>query len=615
VRLWDVTTAKPVGPALSTGALAFIAFSPGGRALLVLDTVSRRLVRLDPLDGQPIAPAVALPGLDAEVMAADRSPTAPVTLAAAFRPDGAVVVDSPTTSAARQYNVDSGRPIGPAMNHGDLIGWLAYSPDGSTLASACPDGTVRLWDAPTGSPLGPALVHGLPVLGVYFSPGGARLNVVTVDGEARSWQVPETPALDRPAQLRLRAAVISGLRWAEGDEVIDLPLEAWRSERDQLSQAWPVAVPEADGRKDLWRWHRDRADDARRIGDDDAFRHHLERLADLDPGDWLPAAEHSSSLADASRFTDAAAGYARAARLAQPDELSSWLWYCGVKDLPGRPVAALWHLDRVAAARPDDWRVHAHRAEALVRLGRQAEAAAAQDRAAALDADPSFVAEAAGDRAALGDWAAAWRFACLAAARGAGDRAEQALIGLRRGDDDSYRRACAAILTAIKEGPVRGDKAIEAVWVLGLAPGAVRDYARPLELADAAIAFALGLTGGEDGVRNLRHQAYQARAALLLRAGRTDEALAGLTKASSLVASDPADDLLTAIAHAAAGRLAEGRAALDKARLAIAAENRKPMPWQRTAELDVLRTEAESSLLDLGFPADPFAGRSGASMP
>ena len=608
VRLWDVATDTPVGPALPTGALPFIAFAPGGGGLLVLDTVSRRLVRLDPEGGRPIAQAVALPGLDAEVTEADRPQLSPLSLAVAFRPDGAAFVESPTTTSARQYDVNSGRPIGPAMNHGDLIGWLAYSPDGATLASACPDGTVRLWDAPTGAALGPALVHGLPVLGVYFSADGTRLSVMTVDGRARSWPVPRVPAVNDPGQLRLRAEVISGLRWADGDEVLDLSLEAWGRARDRLRQTWPEAIPGADGRKPLWHWHRDRADDARRIGDDDAHRHHLEQLADLDPGDWLPVAERVASLAEAGRFGAAAAGYARVAKLAQPDDLSSWLWYCGVKDLAaGRSATALWHLDRVALARPDDWRVHAHRADALERMGRRADAAAEQDLATALGADPTYIAEAAGDRAALGDWAAAWRLTTLAAAQGAGDRAERALICLRQGDRDGYRRACAAILSAISAGPVRRDTAIEAAWVVGLSPDAVRDYARPLELAGSALASAAALKGRDDEVRDVQHQAHQARAAVLLRAGRTDEALAGLAKAAALVDYDPSNDLLAAIAHALSGQLAEGRARLEKARATLATESGKPRFWQRAAELDVLITEAESALLDRAFPAAPFA--------
>jgi hypothetical protein len=198
----------------------------------------------------------------------------------------------------------------------------------------------------------------------------------------------------------------------------------------------------------------------------------------------------------------------------------------------------------------------------------------------------------------------------LAVTRGAGDRAEQALICLRRGDRDGYRRACASVLSAIAAGPLRLDASMEAAGLIGLAPDAVHDYARPLELADSALAFVAGLAGRgkEDAVRNLEHQAHQVRAAVLLRAGRTDEALAALATAAALADSDPSDDLLGAIAHARSGQVAKAKARLDKARAAIAVESGRPRPWQRTAELDVLEAEAESAVLDGAFPAEPFAG-------
>jgi hypothetical protein len=62
-----------------------------------------------------------------------------------------------------------------------------------------------------------------------------------------------------------------------------------------------------------------------------------------------------------------------------------------------------------------------------------------------------------------------------------------------------------------------------------------------------------------------------------------------------------------AIAHALGGRLAEAKARLDRARAAIAAEGGNPRLWQQKATIDVLRTEAEATLLDRAFPAEPFA--------
>jgi hypothetical protein len=247
-----------------------------------------------------------------------------------------------------------------------------------------------------------------------------------------------------------------------------------------------------------------------------------------------------------------------------------------------------------------------HRAESLRRLGRPAEAVAEQGRAASMGADPSYIAEVAGDRASEGDWSEAARLSARAVALGADEGAERAVICLRTGDVDGYHRACAAIVAA---GPRRRpDDAIAAGWAIGLAPGAVDDYARPLALVDSALARISRLNPPPDKIREMRREAMMVRAGVLLRAGRADEALVELDKAAGLGLSDPFAGLLAAIAHARAGRVAEAKARLDGALAAIAAEPGRPASWPEKAGLAVLQAEAERAVMDCGFPADPFAG-------
>ncbi len=610
VRLWDVASGRPAGPHLPTGQLPFFQFTPDGHTLLVLDTAARQIIRVDPESGRPQDPAVPLRDQDADVAATLRPELSPQSLACAFRPDGDLVVESPTSIVAQQYDVRTGRPIGPPMNHGDTIGWLAYSPDGATLASACPDGTVRIWDAPTGRPLGPPLVHGLPALGLFFSPDSATLNVVTMDARATSWPVPQPPPSSDPQSLRLWVETVSGLRWTDRAEVVDLTLEAWQRDRERLMQFQPEAVPDSNGRSALARWHREAADDARRLDDFGAYRDHLDQLARLRPGDWLSTVHRADSFSEAGRFDEAAREYAQAARRAKPEDITSSLWFRAVENLVSRQfVPAVWYLDRVVAARPGDWRVHAHRSEALEHLGRTADAVAELERAASLGADPSYIAEAANDCARLGDWGAAQRVSALAPARGADELADRALICLRSGDRAGYRRTCASIFSSIDSGPAKFNTLIRMAWTVVLAPNAVDDYTQALELADSLLASLTKLNPSEDRVRDFRHQVLRVRAALLLRAGRTDEALAELANATALVPSDPVDALLAAIAHARSGRLAEAKSERVKALAAIAPNRGKPRSWQRNAELEVLKTEAECSLLDQVFPSDPFAGQ------
>ncbi len=226
---------------------------------------------------------------------------------------------------------------------------------------------------------------------------------------------------------------------------------------------------------------------------------------------------------------------------------------------------AAWYLDKVAAARPDDWRVHAHRAEAFEGLGRPGDAAAEHDRATSLGAEPAYLVERA--------------INCL-------------IIGNRAG----YRRACAALLTPIATGPVRADIAIEAVWTICLAPDAVDDYARPIELASNASAALDKEIDTSAEFRELRHGARRTHAAILLRAGRLAEAQAKLATTAAGDDSDPLTDLLLVIAHARTGQISEAEARLAKALKALAALAGRPVPWQVKAELDLLSAEARGTI-------------------
>ncbi len=243
-----------------------------------------------------------------------------------------------------------------------------------------------------------------------------------------------------------------------------------------------------------------------------------------------------------------------------------------------------------------------------MRLGRPGDAVTERERAISLEADPLYISDALGETARLGDWAAAARLSALAVPRGTSDFADRALVCLRCNDGAEYRRVCASILSTFAADAADRDAALQASWTISLAPNAVDDYARPLELADWVIDSLASLKAPANVVRDYRHEALRVRAAVRIRAGRTAEGLADLTKAAELADSDPVDLLLAAIAHARTGQLAEAKAQLARALAAVAAESGKLTSWQRKAELAVLRIEAEWAILDCVFPAEPFIG-------
>jgi eukaryotic-like serine/threonine-protein kinase len=606
MQLWDVSSGNSVGEFIVTGSLPYFDFTPGDHALLVVDRSARRLSRIDPATGGQLGAAIALSGEDAGDSVADHAESSPPTLTCALRADGAAIAESATSSVARQYDVLTGRPIGPTMNHDDTIGWLTYSPDGTTLVSACAHGTVRLWDAATGTALGPPLAHGLPVLGCWFSLDSGRFSVVTVDGRLTSWPVPRSPVDVNPASLRHSVEAVAGLRSVEGGGVSDVKLDAWR-ERRSRSPDQPEER-DAESRRVLARWHGERADNARRSGDRAAYRHHLGRVGTLDPKDWLAVADRAASFVEAGQPGEAGPDLALAQLRANPADLTAWSWARAIENLIlRRPDAALWFIDRVVAAEPRNWTAYAHRAAVFERLNRSSEAAAEYRRAAALGADPRFIAEAARDCAFSGECEAAQWLSSLAFGLNACGPQELAVISLLGRDNTLYRRACAAMLHSVRPGAPQPPSVFEAVWLIGLGPDGVDDYRSLLVLVESELAGLATSNAPDQQKRELYHLLIRSRAAILIRSGRPDLALPELDRVRAFDAFDPYAELLRLIALLRAGKTAEARARKPGALAEIDAYFRYDRTWYERLMLAVLQNEAESLFMDADLPAKPFA--------
>ena len=100
--------------------------------------------------------------------------------AVAFSPDGTKLATASEDNSARLWDVATGQPLGPPMEHDNEVKAVAFSPDGTKVVTASWDKTARLWDAATGRPLGPPMRHEREVQSVVFSPDGTK--VVTAAG-------------------------------------------------------------------------------------------------------------------------------------------------------------------------------------------------------------------------------------------------------------------------------------------------------------------------------------------------------------------------------------------------------------------------------------------------
>ena len=209
--------------------------------------------------------------------------------------------------------------------------------------------------------------------GSRFTRDSQTLIVVMTDGRPVSWPVPDPISTDDPRLIRRLARDNRGASGSArgASSSIRSAAAAWLEDRDQLRAGWPSAPKPAGP-----------ADDARAVARapgramPSAAATATPRAGTstisprLGSDDWLLHARRARTFSAAGRFREADAEYARAARLAQPDDLTAWYWRRAFDAMnQDQDQTALWYLDRVAVARPDDWRVFARRADVEERLG------------------------------------------------------------------------------------------------------------------------------------------------------------------------------------------------------------------------------------------------------
>ncbi len=134
------------------------------------------------------------------------SPRRRVT-AVAFSPDGKTIATGSCDKTARLWNLETGQPIGPTIQHQDCG---QGRPSALTAAGSPPPAMTRrleLWDVATGQPISPALEHPAIVFSVAFSPDGRRVLTGCFDGGGRIWDVAS-------GQLVGQSMVHSSLVWS-----------------------------------------------------------------------------------------------------------------------------------------------------------------------------------------------------------------------------------------------------------------------------------------------------------------------------------------------------------------------------------------------------------------
>ncbi len=579
IRLWDTTTGQPKGEILpATNAMIRLAYRPDGRALAGFYEHYTQL--WDTIRGQPLSRPMV-----------DESP-------GAFSPDSRTLVTLGTDGTVKLRDATTGAVLSRLLTASSRAVCAAFRGAGDLVAVGFQDGSVRLCDPATAQPVGPPRFMNRPLNNVVFSPDGQSLSGIDNAGSVRTWRVPRPLADEVIDTLRLRIEARTGLTMESGRTIARLDTAAWRERLIEVGRLDPTAAqPDTDPA-----WHEPMIVEAEQNGNNFAAIWHLDRLIIARPDDWFLRARRGRAWCSSGQFDKAAADYQEAERLGKRDDILDFQVHCVLGcSQAERWEEALWYLDRLIAARPDDRILHEDRAAVYGKLGREAERRGEIARVFELGADEGLVVPRATELARAGRWAEAANLLARCGRKGPVSRElaqAWAIACLNAGNLAGYREACAAFMAQEVPEPTVIWNALAAASLLSLASGAIDDH--PALVTH----FENRLPRIPASRANYRHWYANALGGLLLRAGKVDEAIARVKEAIAAKAVEvPTDWGYLAVACARKGRFDEARDCLKRLRVWLA---NPALSFWDVQELTVLLIEAESLIFDAEFPADPF---------
>lgn len=177
IQVWDLTADSPVGPPIAHSVAADPDANPG----------SARAYSVSGSGG-------IVPGVNPMTYGFE------VINQAAFSRDGTLIATAHTSGQVRIWEVATGKPLGPPLEHAARVVSLAFSPDGKTIATGSMDRTAHAWRVLTGKPVGPPLPEQDFVTTVAFSPDGRTLATGTALGTVRLWDIATGVSIGQPLE-------------------------------------------------------------------------------------------------------------------------------------------------------------------------------------------------------------------------------------------------------------------------------------------------------------------------------------------------------------------------------------------------------------------------------
>ena len=465
-RLWDTTTGRPIGELLpSTGAVNRIDFRPDGRALLAssvsLVGTSNATRLWDTTQGQALSESFH-----------DET-------AAGFRSDGRVFLTLGKDGNVKFRDATTGNALVTLLTSSTAATCASFGGDGCLVVAGFADGAVRLCDPATNQQVGPPRFMRHAVRQVAFLPSGQSVAAIDEFGESRTWPVP-VPLQDSSAEeLTLRIEARTGLRMETGLSIYRLGTAAWRERIEQLARLDSSAVRPDDDPD----WHEPMILEAEQNGNAFAALWHLDRLIAARPDDWFLYARRARAWASSDKFDKAANDYQQAERLGSYEQVLDFQAHCVIDcSKAGRWAEALWYLDRLIAARPDEGSLHEDRAAVYGKLSREADRQAELARVFELGADEGLVIPRAEELGRAGRWAEGAGLLARCGRTGPLSRELAQAWGiacLKAGDRAGYREACAAFMTSQGPKPTVVWNALAAASLFALGADSLDDYQVP----------------------------------------------------------------------------------------------------------------------------------------
>jgi WD40 repeat protein len=138
--------------------------------------------------------------------------------AAAFSPDGQILLTGGADGVVRQWDMSSGKQIRRPIAVGDSVLSLAINRDGKTFITGCSNGVTKVWDVATGAATGTSFAQKGWVRQLEISADGKLVLTSGSEKAARVWDAITGEAVGAP--LDHQDSVIAATLSPDGKQIV-----------------------------------------------------------------------------------------------------------------------------------------------------------------------------------------------------------------------------------------------------------------------------------------------------------------------------------------------------------------------------------------------------------